>query len=155
MKTGKTLITAVLAVSMIVASGTATAAGPVSSSPAPTAFVVPTQPGGSGGGSSGTGSSGTGSSGTGSSGTGGGINSGSTGSSTSGTGTTNSSGTSSSVTANSSTINSGTTSSGATISGNYAQTYTGRGDTGCQFKPGDLGCRGELMSGGQVVCSPC
>lgn len=133
MKTGKTLITAMLAVSMIVVSGTATAAGPVSSSPAPTAFLVPTQPGGSGGG-------------TGSSGTGGGINSGSTGGSTSGTGTANSSG----VTANSSTIN-----SSGTITGNYAQSYTGRGDTGCPFTPGDLGCRGELMSGGQVVCSPC
>jgi hypothetical protein len=110
----KTLITAVLAIGMIAASGTATAATSVSAFPAPAAFVMPTHDGGGGGG---TGGAGTGSGG-------------------SGSGTT-------------------TGSSSTTITGNYAQSYTGRGNNGCPFTPGDLGCRGELMSGGQVVCSPC
>src|SRR6476661_7527650 len=127
----KTLITAVLAVGMIAASGTATAATSVSVFPAPAAFVMPTDGGGSGGG---TGGAGTGS---------GGSGSGATGSAATG---------SSSTTASSGTT---TGSSSATITGNYAQSYTGRGNTGCRFTPGDLGCRGELMSGGQVVCSPC
>lgn len=126
MKTEKrTLVTAVLAVGMIAASGTATAATSVSAFPAPAAFVMPTHDGGSGGG---TGGAGTGSGGSGSTGTGSG-GSGATGSTTTGSSTT--------------------------ITGNYAQSYTGRGNTGCPFTPGDLGCRGELMSGGQVVCFPC
>ncbi|MDQ3899844.1 MAG: hypothetical protein M3319_05135, partial [Actinomycetota bacterium] len=50
----------------------------------------------------------------------------------------------------------GTTSSGGTtITGNYAQSYTGGGRTGCPFQPGDPHCRGELLSGGVVVCYPC
>jgi hypothetical protein len=131
----KTLITAVLAIGMIAASGTATAATSVSAFPAPAAFVMPTHDGGGGGGTggAGTGSGGSGSTGSGSTGTGSGG---------SGSGTTTGSDTT-------------TGSSSTTITGNYAQSYTGRGNNGCPFTPGDLGCRGELMSGGQVVCSPC
>ena len=139
----KTLITAVLAVGMIAASGTATAATSVSAFPAPSAFVMLTDGGGSGGGTggAGTGSGGSGSTGSGSAGTGSGGSSAAAGGGATGSATTGSSTT--------------TGSSSATITGNYAQSYTGRGNTGCRFTPGDLGCRGELMSGGQVVCSPC
>src|SRR5581483_8136423 len=120
----KTLITAVLAISMIAASGTATAATFVSAFPAPAAFVMPAYGGGNGGGTGGAGTGSGGSTGTGS---------GTTGSSTTGTG-------SGTTGTGSGTTGSGSATTGSTtITGNYAQNYTGRGNNGCPFTPGDLG----------------